>query len=186
MPKYQSQSILPEDHVEQMTPAQFELSVKEYIEALGRHLPDFKVTHNAHVTGTDGVYQVDVLASYTALGVNMVVLIECKRYALPVSREKVQVLYDKIRSVGAHKGILFSTCGFQNGAIEYALRHKIALIILINARIEHITNSLAKPRPRSAPKPPAPPRYIGEYINEKMICYVKPEKMDGLVDYLNE
>jgi restriction system protein len=90
-------------------------------------LPDFTVAHDVRLVGSDGIYQIDVLASYTTLGVKMMVLIECKHYSRPVLREMVQVLYDKMRATGAHKGILFSTAGFQDGAIEYALRHKIAL-----------------------------------------------------------
>ena len=56
------------------------------------------------------------------------VLIECKRYGRPVEREKVAVLADKLRALGAHKGMMFSTSGFQKGALTYAQKHGIALV----------------------------------------------------------
>ncbi|HVW95645.1 MAG TPA: restriction endonuclease [Mucilaginibacter sp.] len=180
---YKPASIAGEDYVEQMTPTEFELTVRDYIAELGKNLPDFKVTHNAGIAGTDGIYQIDVLASYTALGVKMIVLMECKHYKNAVSREKVQLLNDKLRSTGAHKGILFSTAGFQAGAIEYATRHKIALVRLLTGRFELVTNTLKK-EVRPVFPPPAPRTFIAEcYINDD-ISYIKPGNPDTLLKYL--
>ncbi|MDB4918484.1 restriction endonuclease [Mucilaginibacter sp.] len=177
-------SIVDETYVEQMTPKQFELTVHDYMEEIGNGLPDFKITHNAQLVGSDGIYQIDVLASYTALGVKMVVLIECKHYTKAVSREKVQLLYDKLRSTGAHKGILFSTAGFQDGAIEYALRHKIALVRMLTDRFENITNSLEKPKKRDFFILPKPPKFIAECYCDEQLNYIKLGKIGGLVKYL--
>lgn len=41
-------------------------------------------------------------------------------------------MHDKIRQIGAHKGILISTSNFQKGAITYASEHGIALIQITN------------------------------------------------------
>ena len=54
------------------------------------------------------------------MGVRYVTLVECKHYRSPITREKVQILYDKIRAIGANKGVLISTSNFQIGAIKYA------------------------------------------------------------------
>lgn len=64
----------------------------------------------------------------------MKVLGECKQYKNRVNREKVVVLADKVRALGAQKGILLSTAGFQSGAIQYAKKHGIALIQIFDTR----------------------------------------------------
>lgn len=46
----------------------------------------------------------------------------------------VQILNDRVRETGAHKGILFSTVRFQRGAVEYADAHGIALIQLTDEK----------------------------------------------------
>lgn len=132
--------------VSSISPTEFEeLSLKilkGYAEA--EHLSDFSIQHNVSITADDGTYQIDVYARFVAMGVEFKVIAECKRYSLPISREKVAVLADKVRSIGAHKGIMISTCGFQSGAFEYAKKHGIALLQIIDRDVMHIMNA-AKP-----------------------------------------
>jgi restriction endonuclease len=59
-------------------------------------------------------------------------LFECKRYASAVKREDVQVLKDKLRSTGAHKGVVVAASGFQRGALEYVWTHRIACVRLVD------------------------------------------------------
>lgn len=47
-------------------------------------------------------------------------LVECKKYDKPVGRDKVEILANRLQSIGAQKGILISTSGFQSGAARYA------------------------------------------------------------------
>jgi restriction system protein len=47
-------------------------------------------------------------------------LIECKRHKEKVKRDLVMVLHQRLQSVGGQKAMLFSTAGFQTGAVEYA------------------------------------------------------------------
>jgi restriction system protein len=56
---------------------------------------------------------------------------------LNVNIIKVQVLYDKIRAIGANKGILILTSNFQIGAIKYAKEHGIALIQIVEADLTY-------------------------------------------------
>lgn len=51
-------------------------------------------------------------------------------YKSRVSREKVAVLYDKIRACGANKGVLILSSNFQSGAVQFASKHGVALIQL--------------------------------------------------------
>ena len=76
----------------------------------------------------------------------------------PVKRDVVQVLRDRLRTTGAHKGILVATTTFQRGAIEYAKTHGIALV--------QITGGLASYRTKSqfpAGRPPLLPK-IPDYV----------------------
>lgn len=110
--------------------------LKAYAEA--EELKNFSILHNQKVQTSDGEYQIDIMAEFMALSVSFKVIIECKRYTRPVEREKIVVLADKIRSLGAHKGILISTSGFQSGAAEYAKQHGIALIQIFDKFVMHI------------------------------------------------
>lgn len=131
------------EFVASISPTEFEVFCLEILNSYAEfeHLSDFSIQHNAHIPTDDGTYQIDVYASFTAMGVEFKVITECKRYSTPVSREKVAVLNDKIKSLGAHKGILISTCGFQSGAYEYAKKHGIALLQIFDKNVLHIMNA---------------------------------------------
>lgn len=131
------------EFVARISPTEFEVLCLEILNSYAEveNLSDFSIQHNAHIPTDDGTYQIDIYASFTAMGVEFKVITECKRYSNPVSREKVAVLNDKIRSLGAHKGIIISTCGFQSGAYEYAKKHGIALLQIVDKNVLHIMNA---------------------------------------------
>lgn len=125
-----------------ITATQFERLVKDWILKQGGELTSLEVTHDVKVEAHDSTYQIDVLAKFQALGgADFIVLIECKKYRSAVKRELVQVLHDKVISIGAHKGILFATTGFQSGAIKYAKSHGIALVSIIDGAATYQTRS---------------------------------------------
>jgi restriction system protein len=111
-----------------LSPEEFEKTVQRLLHVLGAELHSFETSHREVIPSDDGAYEIDITARFKALGLDFLVLIECKKQQRPVERSVIQVLYDKIRAAGAHKGIVFSTGGFQTGAIQYAARHGIALI----------------------------------------------------------
>ena len=131
------------EFVASISPTEFEelcLEIlKSYAEA--EHLSGFSIQHNVFIPADDGTYQIDVYARFIAMGVEFKVITECKRYSSPIFREKVAVLADKVKSLGAHKGIMISTCGFQSGAYEYAKKHGIALLQIIDKNVLHIMNA---------------------------------------------
>lgn len=114
--------------------------LKEY--AKKENLNHFTIEHNTKIQTDDGNYQIDIYAKFIALGVEFKVLVECKRYSRAVSRETVAILESKLNSIGAHKGIIISTSGFQEGAIIYAQKHGIALIQIFDKSIMFIRNSI--------------------------------------------
>lgn len=116
-----------------MSPTDFERFSLYILQQQTKDLEHLEFEHNVIVERSDGSYQIDGIIRFDVMGVTYVTLVECKHYSGPISREKVQVLYDKIRATGAHKGILISTSNFQSGAIKYATEHGIALIQLTDA-----------------------------------------------------
>ena len=126
----------------EITAAEFERLVRDWILKQGGELTSLEVKHNVKVEAYDSTYQIDVLAKFQAFaGAEFIVLIECKKYRNAVERELVQVLHDKVRSLGAHKGMLFTTTGFQSGAIKYAKAHGIALVSIVEGAATYETRS---------------------------------------------
>ena len=113
-----------------LAPTEFEQYCCEFLAGYAEKekLQDFKITHNKILKASDGRYQIDVYAEFTAMGSQFKVLCECKKYKNRVNRDKVAILHRKLESIGAQKGILISTSDFQSGAIEYAKAHGITLI----------------------------------------------------------
>lgn len=133
-----------------LTPRQFEIQVRRILDAASDGLNNYESQHLETVQGSDGAYIFDVTARFSALGAAFLVLIECKHQGRDVERSEVQILHDKMRSVGAQKAILFSISGFQSGAIEYATHHRIALVQLRDESTCWFTKSLsAQPIPPS-------------------------------------
>ncbi len=69
----------------------------------------------------------------------------------------MQVLRDRIQTIGAHKGMLFATTGYQRGALEYAAAHGIALVTIADGRTSYHTRSRHGP----VQYPPGLPPYVG-------------------------
>lgn len=73
---------------------------------------------------------VDVSFDCSVAGANLLVIVECKNYKNSVSVDEVEEFYSKLDDIGAHKGILVTTVGFQDGAIKVAKGRGIALALL--------------------------------------------------------
>jgi restriction system protein len=152
------------DRRSQIEAAEFERVVSALLTEAGRDLAGFRVEHRELVRTPDGDYRIDVTTRFTQLGADFLVLVECKDHARPVERQDVQVLFDKVRAAGAQKGMLFSTNGFQKGAIEYARSHGIALVRMSEGALTYETRTLGT---EAAPVPPwvNVPKYVGQLIS---------------------
>ena len=128
----------------EMNPTEFEKYCMEILKAYAEKekLIDFSITHNEIIKAHDGEYQIDVYAEFTALNVRFKVLTECKKYSSSVERKIVAELQQKLISVGAHKGIIISTAGFQSGASLFAKEHGIALIQIMSKHIRYVQNNV--------------------------------------------
>ena len=114
-----------------VTPEEFERVVASTFAPLGSRLHNLRIAHKERVKGVDGEYVIDVTARFEQLGVSFLVLIEAKLHGRPVERSDVQVLHQKVISTGAQKGIVASSSGFQEGAVEFAKTHGIALMRIV-------------------------------------------------------
>jgi len=125
-----------------ITPIEFEQQVKAWLDRVPHSLRDFSSTHRELISGDSGEYEIDIVARFEVFGgAEIVVLIECKRYKNPVKRDVVMFLEAKLRDTGAHKGIIFSTAGFQRGALEYAANRGIATVTVQDGKTNYHTRA---------------------------------------------
>ncbi|MGL5826430.1 MAG: restriction endonuclease [Nocardioides sp.] len=105
---------------------------------------DIRVQLHEVIEGADGSYDFDATVRYELAGMDFLVLVEAKAHKHPIKRELVQVLHQKLQSVGAHKAVLISTAPFQSGALGFALAHGIALVTVTEGRFTFETKSAYK------------------------------------------
>lgn len=89
------------------------------------------VTRDARLVGKSGApRQVDVLISHKQGLVEHFTVVECKYWNTRVKRQNVDELVVTVRDVGASRGVMFSTKGFQKGAVTQARFDNIELFKL--------------------------------------------------------
>ena len=87
-------------------------------------------------------------------------------------RERVELLWSRVQSASAHKGILFSTSGFQSGAIKYAKSKNIGLVTVADGRS---TYQVRAEDPELIPwdrMPDGIPRVVGWVIDENRLACI--------------
>jgi hypothetical protein len=113
-------------------PQQYELLVSELLEArLRDELPvtRFRVFRDKIYPGKSGhAHQIDVSAELEVAGAFILIPVECKLYSRKVGIDDVMEFATRIDDIGAHKGIIVTTNGFQKGAVQLAQSKGIALV----------------------------------------------------------
>ena len=98
--------------------------------AAAYHAPDVQVQRNVKLPsirrrgGIGGGREIDVLLTGSLAGQVVHFPIECKDYKTSVPIAAVEAFRTKLEDVGADKGIMVSSRGFQQGAIETARAQK--------------------------------------------------------------
>lgn len=171
-----------------ITSVQFELEVKKYLESTAGKLKDFKTEHRESMDGPDGTYEIDITARFRIFGADFLVLVECKNHKNHIKREHVQMLHAKQVSLSAQKAMLFATTPFQDGAVEYANQHGIALVQLASGETLYFTKGGNR-----TPLPDSLPAYVGWLIakhdgSSNGVSYnlVEPRHPDALNNFLFE
>ena len=118
--------------MENQTPVQYEELVhKLFSKELEKHvdLANFRIFHNKRYSGKSGHrHQIDVSAEFKIAGVKILIVIECKLYKRNVGIDDIMELTTRLDDIGAHKGVLVTTIGFQAGAAKMARSRGIALV----------------------------------------------------------
>jgi restriction system protein len=147
--------------VKDITPSEFELLVKQWFEAQSESIDSFDSQHRELLAGADGEFEIDVSIRFKMFGgAQFHILVECKKHKNAIKRDIVQVLNDRLRSTGAHKGFVFATASFQSGALRYAKKNGIALVQIASGRTTYIQATDGEP----PPLPPSVPRYVGWHL----------------------
>ncbi len=143
--------------VEDITPLEFELLVKQWFESQSEWIDSFDAQHRELLTGADGEFEIDVSIRFKMFGgAQFHILAECKKHKNAIKREILQILNDRLRSTGAHKGFVFATAPFQSGALAYAKKNGIALLQIASGRTMYIQATDGKP----PPLPLGVPKYV--------------------------
>lgn len=131
----------------ELDPIEYENIVKDFFNKSNRRIRDFSVIHNKILPAHDGDYQIDIVISFELDGLLYKSIVECKHFKNKIKRDYVQILYNKVQSLGAHKGIFVTSSDYQSGAIKFANAHGIALLLLRPGQdVEFVTKSPEKTR----------------------------------------
>lgn len=169
-----------------ITPGEFESFVADLFGAvMDDAIEDLRVKVQEAVQGVDGEYKFDATVRYRLGGMDFLVVVEAKKHKNSIERELVQVLKDKVHSVGAQKGVMIATAPFQSGAIEYAGTHGIALVKVTEGRYTFETRG-GDPQPvmtREEARALGSPDFVGHvYRPDGQIVLVSTE----IADYIAE
>jgi restriction system protein len=126
---------------------EYERQVHDVLTSAGGRV-NLQVTGKRTLKAGDGEdeYEVDASAELEMFGGALIkIIIECKCHTKPVNRDLVLTLHAKAQDLGAHKAMLFSTSGFQKGAVTYAKRYGISLVQLADGRVTYFTRSATAP-----------------------------------------
>lgn len=113
------------------TSSEYEKFIYCVCRALGE--PDGIIVHrNKAYTGrlSGREIRVDVSFEGQSLGAHILGLVECKCYKSRVDVSDVEEFHSKLDDIGAHKGIMFTTVGYEAGAKKVAKGRCIALFTL--------------------------------------------------------
>jgi hypothetical protein len=116
-----------------MSPTKYEQFVARLVALLSANdlITPPGVLHKKKYTGRSGEeYEIDVSYTFSVANANYLTLVECKKWNSNVERTIVSAFKTVLDDIGAHKGIIVTTKGFQSGAIGAAEAYGIGLFKL--------------------------------------------------------
>jgi hypothetical protein len=84
-------------------------------------------TVESAVNGVRALHKIDVYVEFVKFGIPIKWVIECKFWNRNIPKERVMTLKAIVEDIGADRGILISSKGFQAGAISAAQNSNITL-----------------------------------------------------------
>jgi hypothetical protein len=122
---------------------------------------------------------IDVSFNYSVAGSDLLFIVECKCYNHAVPVDDVEEFHSKIDDIGAHKGIMVTTVGFQSGAIKTAKGRGISLALLTK---EHQKGELVYVVNTTGPVKPQP-SHEG-FWQGTLDCYDGGLRFEGIGQFL--
>jgi len=99
------------------------------------------VQHDVTLTGkSNAKRQIDVYITQKTKLHTYTTIVECKRWKKPVTRQVIDVLFASVEDLNASKGVIFTTKGYEEGAIEYAKSKNIDIFIVRDIREDEYGN----------------------------------------------
>lgn len=80
-------------------------------------------------------HEIDVSFEVALGELDLLILVECKEYARKVGVEDIMTFSYRMQDIGAHKGLIVTTTGFQEGAVKIAKAQRIGLLVAVKGKI---------------------------------------------------
>ena len=104
---------------------------EHFVQKLYEDDPNLTTQHNVTLTGKSGAKrQIDVLVTQKTKMTTMTTIVECKRWKQKVNRAIIDIVSAAIDDLNANKGVVFTTSGYEEGAIEYAKYKNIDIFLV--------------------------------------------------------
>lgn len=115
-----------------------------------------KVDWHKTFTGIRSRREIVVDVSFTFRipnGIDVLVVVECKCYSHRVSVDDVEEFITKLNDIGAHKGVMVTTVGYQEGTVNTAKGYGVALALITKTRqkgeLTYVLNSAGGEKPET-------------------------------------
>ncbi|MCX2431113.1 restriction endonuclease [Pedobacter sp. GR22-10] len=99
------------------------------------------VQHDITLLGkSNAKRQIDVYITQKTKLHTYTTIVECKRWKKPVTRQVIDILFASLEDLNASKGVIFTTHGYEEGAIKYAKNKNIDIFIVRDIREDEYGN----------------------------------------------
>src|SRR5680860_117317 len=109
---------------------------RQYQEAAAAHFRSvgLEAQTDVKLEGARALHAIDVAVHLRQAGHQALWVVECKDWARPIPKERVLVLAEVVKDLGADRGVLLSESGFQKGALRAAANTNLELTSLSGLR----------------------------------------------------
>ena len=92
--------------------------------------------HRKKYEGKSGLtHEIDVSFEKIDVGMDLTIAVECRSCKCKVRIEDITDFAFRLQDISAHKGVLVSAAGFQEGVVTLAKSHGIGLLLVVQGKI---------------------------------------------------
>jgi hypothetical protein len=162
---------------------EYELFTKKVMEELVGLTVHHQKVYTGRISHRD--IKIDVSFNYQVAGSDLLFLVECKCYNHAVQVDDVEEFHSKLDDIGAHKGIMVTTIGFQDGTIKTAQGRGIALALLTKEQqkgeLRYVVNKID---PKELPMLPTNENFWQGNFLGPLGCYKGGLRFEGMGQFL--